>query len=103
MFHVPCSMFQILSIAVEEKQKYHITFFCEKNESIILHHVPPNSPENVFLQPLLFRVMNAFARKFDRRIILSYCEKKKVNYYVWMKNIFLSTNSESVILQISTL
>ena len=39
---------------VEEKQKYHITFFCEKNKSIILHHVLPNSPENVFLRPLLF-------------------------------------------------
>ena len=34
---------------VEEKQKCHITFFCEKNKSIILHHVLPNSPENVFL------------------------------------------------------
>ena len=34
---------------VEKKQKYHITFFCEKNKSIILHHVLPNSPENVFL------------------------------------------------------
>ena len=34
---------------VEEKQKYHITFFCEKNKSIILHHVLPNSPDNVFL------------------------------------------------------
>ena len=39
---------------VEEKQKYHITFFCEKNKSIILHHILPNSPENVFLRPLLF-------------------------------------------------
>ena len=38
---------------VDEKQKYHITFFCEKNKSIILHHVLPNSPENVFLWPLL--------------------------------------------------
>ena len=34
---------------VEEKQKYHITFFSEKNKSIILHHVLPNSPDNVFL------------------------------------------------------
>ena len=33
----------------EEKQKYHITFFCEKNKSIILHHVLPNSPESVLL------------------------------------------------------
>ena len=39
---------------VGEKQKYHITFFCEKNKSIILHHVLPNSPENVFLRPLSF-------------------------------------------------
>ena len=34
-------------ILLREKQKYHITFFCEKNKSIILHHVLPNSPENV--------------------------------------------------------
>ena len=34
------------------KIKYHITFFCEKNKSIILHHVLPNSPENIFLRPL---------------------------------------------------
>ena len=33
----------------EEKQKYHITFFCKKNKSIILHHALPNTPENVFL------------------------------------------------------
>ena len=39
---------------VEEKQKYHITLFCEKNRSIILHHVLPNTPGNVFLRPLLF-------------------------------------------------
>ena len=31
----------------------------------------------------------------DRRIILSYCEKRKVNYYVCKKNnIFLSTNNK---------
>ena len=34
---------------LEEKRNYHITFFCEKNKRIILHHVLPNSPENVFL------------------------------------------------------
>ena len=42
-------------ITQEEKQKYHITLFCEKNKSIILHHVLRNSPESsVFLRPLLF-------------------------------------------------
>ena len=45
---------------LEEKQKYHITFFCEKNKSIILHHVLPNSPENVFLRPLSFLWKNHF-------------------------------------------
>ena len=36
-------------LQVEEKQKYHITFFCEKNKSIILYHVLLNSPEKFFL------------------------------------------------------
>ena len=44
----------VTNIYNERKNKYHITFFCEKNKSIILHHVLPNSPENVFLRPLLF-------------------------------------------------
>ena len=40
----------------------------------------------------------------DRRIILSYCDKRKVTYYVCKKNnIFLSTNNKSVMLQIFTL
>ena len=45
---------------LEEKQKYNITFFCEENKSIILHHVLPNSPENVFLRPLSFLWKNHF-------------------------------------------
>ena len=53
---------------VEEKQKYRITFFCEKNKSIILHHFLPNSPENVFLQPLSFLWKNHF-------ILLGYSRK----------------------------
>ena len=40
-------------MSVEEKRKYHTTFFWEKNKSIILHHVLPNSPENIFLRLLL--------------------------------------------------
>ena len=69
----------------EEKQKYRITLFCEKNKSIILHYVLRNSPENVFLRPCYS----------DRRIILSYCEKRKVNYYVCKKNnTFLSRNNK---------
>ena len=44
-----CHVTNIKVYTVEEKQKYHITFFCEKKKSIILHRVLPNSPENVFL------------------------------------------------------
>ena len=44
---------------VEEKQKFHITFFCEKNKSIILHHVLPNSPENV-LRPFVILIEESF-------------------------------------------
>ena len=39
---------------VEEKQKYHITFFGKNNKIIILHHILTNSPESIFLLPLLF-------------------------------------------------
>ena len=45
-------MLQIFTL--RGKQKYRITFFCEKNKIIILHYVLPNSSENVFLWPLLF-------------------------------------------------
>ena len=33
---------------VEEKQKYHITFLWEEKKRIELHHILPNSSENVF-------------------------------------------------------
>ena len=58
---------------VEEKQMYHITFFCEKNKSIILHHI-------------LRKTFSCGLCYSDRRIVLSYCEKRKVNYYVCKKN-----------------
>ena len=38
---------------VEDKQSNRITFFCEKNKSIILHHVLPNSLKTFSLRPLL--------------------------------------------------
>ena len=34
---------------------------------------------------------NSFARKFGRRIVLCYCEKREVNYYVCKKNKRAST------------
>ena len=72
-----CHVTNIYVYTVEEKLKYHITFFCEKNKSIVLHYVLPNPLESVFLWPFSYS---------DRRIILSYCGKRKANYYVCKKN-----------------
>ena len=79
---------------VEEKQKYHIIFFCEKNKSLILHHVLPNSPENVFLAAFVILMEESFY------LIAS---QRKGNYVCKKNNIFLSTNNKSVMLQIFTL
>ena len=49
----------------------------------------------------LLQSQTSFERKFGRRIILPYCKKRKVNYYI--RTVFLSTNNKSVMLQIFTL
>ena len=43
-------------IPFNEQQKCHVTniYTERRNKSIILHHVLLNSPETVFLRPLLF-------------------------------------------------
>ena len=46
------SCYKYLHCRWKTKVSYYI--FCEKNKSIVLHHVLPNSPENVFLRPFLF-------------------------------------------------
>ena len=51
-------MLQIITL--EEKQKYHITFFCEKNKSIILHHVLPNSCKQHFLAAFVILIEESF-------------------------------------------
>ena len=79
---------------VEEKQNYHIIFFCEKNKSLILHHVLPNPPENVFLAAFVILMEESFY------LIAS---QRKGNYVCKKNNIFLSTNNKSVMLQIFTL
>ena len=97
----------------EEKQKYHITFFCEKNKSIILHHVLPNSPGIVLLRPLLFWWENHFIllrekesklclqeeqyisfneqRKCHVRNVYTVEEKPKVSYYITFFQTLLRT------------
>ena len=82
---------------VKEKQKYHITFFCEKNKSIILHSFARKTKVSyyiTFFQTLL-KTFSCGLCYSDGRIILYYCEKRKVNYYVCKKNnIFLSMNNK---------
>ena len=71
-------MLQIITL--EEKQKYHITS-CSSKLSRKQHFL-------------------------DRRIVLSYCEKRKVNFFQEQKGDYitvLSTNNKSVMLQIFTL
>ena len=84
-------------IILREKQKYHITFFCEKNKSIILHSFARKTKVSyyiMFFQTLL-KTFSCGLCYSDGRIILSYCEKRKINYYVCKKNnIFLSMNNK---------
>ena len=59
-------------IPFNEQQKSHVTSIYNerKNKSIILHHVLPNSPENVFLRPLLLWWKNRFIllREKERKL-----------------------------------
>ena len=83
---------------VEEKQKYHITFFCENNKSIILHHVLPNYPQNHFLAAFVILIEESFyliARKAKLIIMFARRTKGRVHY-----NTF---NEQHVMLQIFTL
>ena len=77
-----------------------------KNKSIILHSFARKTKVSyyiTFFQTLL-KTFSCGLCYSNRRIILSYCEKRKLNYYVCKKNnIFLSMNNKSVMLQIFTL
>ena len=44
-----CHVTNIYTVDKKQIKSHHITFFCEKSKSIILHYVLPNSPENVFV------------------------------------------------------
>ena len=86
-------------IPFNEQQKCHVTniYTERKNKSIILHYFARKTKASyyiTFFQTLL-RMFSCDLCYSDRRIILSYCEKRKVNYYVCKKNnIFLSTNNK---------
>ena len=56
-FFIPCNEQQkchVTNIYTERKNKVSYYIILQQKKSIILHHVLPNSPENVFLRPLLF-------------------------------------------------
>ena len=59
-------------ITQEEKQKYHITLFCEKQK----YHITSRSS----FQTLLKTAFSCGLCYSNRRIVLSYCEKRKVNF-----------------------
>ena len=65
---------------VEEKQKYHIIFARKTKVSYYI----------TFFQTLM-KMFSWSPCYSERRVVLSYCEKRKVNYYVCMKNKRAST------------
>ena len=59
-----------------------------KNKTVILHSFAKKTNVSyyiIFFKTLL-RTFSCDLCYFDRRIISSYCEKRKVNYYIWKKN-----------------
>ena len=69
---------------VEEKQKYHITFFCKKNKSIILHHVLPNSPENVFLLAFVMMKSKQQRTNCQTKYKTIFQVKEKNRRFIWL-------------------
>ena len=68
-------------IALEEKQKYLVTFFARKTKV----------PYYISFFQTLPKTFSCGLCYSDRSIILSYCEERKVNYYVCKKNKRAST------------
>ena len=69
---------------VEEKQEYHITFFCEKNQSIILHHVLPNSTENVFPTAFVMLKLQQQCRNCQTKYRTIIQVKEENRRFIWL-------------------
>ena len=69
---------------VDEKQKYHITFFCKKNKSIILHHVLPNSPENVFRAAFVMLKLQQQCRNCQTKYRTVFQVKEENRRFIWL-------------------
>ena len=80
-----------------------------KNKSIILHYFARNTKVSyyiTFFETLLKTAFSCGLCYSNRRIVLSYYEKKKVIFFQEQKGEYitiLSTNNKSVMLQIFTL
>ena len=69
---------------LDEKQKYHITFFCEKNKSIILRHVRPNSPENVFRAAFVMLKLQQQCRNCQTKHRTVFQVKEENRRFIWL-------------------
>ena len=84
---------------VEEKQKYHITFFCEKNKSIILHHVLPNSPENVFRAAFVMLKLQQQCRNCQTKYrTVSFQVKEENKRFIWLSKEIASLHANKMFL-----
>ena len=89
----------LFCIPFNEQQKCHVTniYTERKNKSIILHSFARKIKVSYYIPffQTLLRTFSSDTCYSDRRIILSYCEKRKVTYYVCKKsNIFLWMNNK---------
>ena len=81
---------------VDEKQKYHITFFCEKNKSIILHHVLPNSPENVFRAAFVMLKLQQQCRNCQTKYRTVFQVKEENRRFIWLSKECFITRKQNV-------
>ena len=81
---------------VEQKQQYHITFFCEKNKSIILHHVLPNSPENVFLAAFVMLKLQQQCTNCQTKNRTIFQVKEENRRFIWLSQECFTAHKQNV-------
>ena len=74
----------VTNIYTESKNKYHITLFCKKNKSIILHHVLPNSPENVFRAAFVMLKLQQQCRNCQTKYRTVFQVKEENRRFIWL-------------------
>ena len=81
---------------VEQKQQYHITFFCEKNKSIILHQVLPNSPENVFLAAFVMLKLQQQCTNCQTKNRTIFQVKEENIRFIWLSQECFTAHKQNV-------